>query len=196
MSWASKRITKRTEDIAYSLLGIFDINMPLLYGEGKRAFQRLQEEIIRQSDDDSIFALGFNQDWGTRQGALAKSPTCFTYSYNVMRGDARGSHQQSGYHATNRGIAFTYAAALHHYFDSNTLIYLTCKAIETDGEQHITLKFTPGSNRQTQVRMAIVKSERTRGSKIYLSALSFVNEVYLIPSLDREHRPTDIVMDH
>ncbi|PMD47064.1 HET-domain-containing protein, partial [Hyaloscypha variabilis F] len=55
MSWASKRKTSRVEDIAYSLLGLFDVNMPMLYGEGKRAFIRLQEEIIKRSDDESIF---------------------------------------------------------------------------------------------------------------------------------------------
>lgn len=58
MSWASRRVTTRVEDRAYSLLGIFDINMPLLYGEGPRAFRRLQEEIIRTSNDASIFCFG------------------------------------------------------------------------------------------------------------------------------------------
>jgi len=46
MSWAAKRETKREEDAAYSLLGIFDIHMPLIYGEGrKKALARLQKEI-------------------------------------------------------------------------------------------------------------------------------------------------------
>ncbi|KAJ5106954.1 hypothetical protein N7456_003629 [Penicillium angulare] len=56
MSWASRRETSRLEDRAYSLLGIFGINMPLLYGEGESAFLRLQEEIIKHSDDQSILA--------------------------------------------------------------------------------------------------------------------------------------------
>ena len=56
MSWAADRRATRVEDTAYSLLGLFDINMPLLYGEGKKAFVRLQHEIIRSSNDDSIFA--------------------------------------------------------------------------------------------------------------------------------------------
>jgi hypothetical protein len=56
MSWASTRKTSRPEDIAYCLMGLFDVNMPLLYGEGNRAFLRLQEEIIKTSDDQSIFA--------------------------------------------------------------------------------------------------------------------------------------------
>jgi hypothetical protein len=48
MSWASSRITSRLEDEAYCLLGVFDVQMPLLYGEGAKAFQRLQAEIIGQ----------------------------------------------------------------------------------------------------------------------------------------------------
>ena len=46
MAWAERRGTEREEDAAYSLLGIFNIYMPLIYGEGrKRAFIRLQKEI-------------------------------------------------------------------------------------------------------------------------------------------------------
>jgi Heterokaryon incompatibility protein (HET) len=46
MSWAEKRETKRGEDKAYSLLGIFHVHIPLIYGEGKEhALRRLQEEI-------------------------------------------------------------------------------------------------------------------------------------------------------
>jgi hypothetical protein len=57
MSWASKRRTTRAEDMAYCLLGLFDVNMPLLYGEGgEKAFTRLQQEILEDSSDCSIFA--------------------------------------------------------------------------------------------------------------------------------------------
>jgi Heterokaryon incompatibility protein (HET) len=55
MTWASRRQTTRIEDTAYCLLGIFDINMPLLYGEGNKAFTRLQQEIIKNNNDLSIF---------------------------------------------------------------------------------------------------------------------------------------------
>ncbi|KAI1806533.1 HET-domain-containing protein [Daldinia bambusicola] len=59
MSWASNRKTSRVEDMAYSLLGIFDINIPLLYGEGPKAFRRLQEEIMKTyPSDHSLFAWG------------------------------------------------------------------------------------------------------------------------------------------
>ncbi|KAI0440048.1 heterokaryon incompatibility protein-domain-containing protein [Xylaria telfairii] len=90
LSWASKRETTRPEDVAYSLLGIFNVNMPLLYGEGRNAFIRLQEEIINHVHDHSILAwgavnLGAITDWACIQDnyeiegaeALAASPADF-----------------------------------------------------------------------------------------------------------------------
>lgn len=56
MYWASGCETTRIEDLAYSLLGIFHINMLLIYGDGHKAFLRLQEEILRKTDDQSIFS--------------------------------------------------------------------------------------------------------------------------------------------
>jgi len=38
MSWAAKRETTRVEDRAYSLLGLFGVNMSMIYGEGDKAF--------------------------------------------------------------------------------------------------------------------------------------------------------------
>ncbi|KAM5546187.1 hypothetical protein V8D89_000313 [Ganoderma adspersum] len=58
LSWAAKRNTTREEDRAYSLLGIFDIHMSALYGEGDRAFRRLQEQIMQRFPDQSLFAWG------------------------------------------------------------------------------------------------------------------------------------------
>lgn len=58
MSWASRRQTTREEDRAYSLMGIFGVNMPTIYGERGRAFIRLQEEILKHIPDQSIFAWG------------------------------------------------------------------------------------------------------------------------------------------
>lgn len=60
MSWAAKRKTTRVEDMAYCLLGLFDVNIPLLYGEGTKAFFRLQEEIMKSTEDQSLFAWGLD----------------------------------------------------------------------------------------------------------------------------------------
>lgn len=62
MSWAASRVTTRIEDRAHSLLGIFGVNMPMLYGEGARAFTRLQYEIIKSTNDLSIFAWNPRED--------------------------------------------------------------------------------------------------------------------------------------
>lgn len=84
MSWAAGRQTSRIEDQAYCLMGIFGINMPLLYGERENAFFRLQEEILRVSDDLGLFA------WKYKNGKrlLAPSPAAFLDSTNILR---RGS---------------------------------------------------------------------------------------------------------
>ncbi|KAM0545144.1 hypothetical protein ACHAPJ_011490 [Fusarium lateritium] len=78
MSWASYRQTTRVEDTAYSLLGIFGVNMPLLYGEGGKAFLRLQEEILRQSDDHTLFAWRAAPSHDQVRGLFASSPTEFS----------------------------------------------------------------------------------------------------------------------
>ncbi|KAF1927545.1 uncharacterized protein M421DRAFT_421387 [Didymella exigua CBS 183.55] len=78
MSWAAHRQTTRTEDLAYCLLGLFDIQMPLLYGEGKKAFIRLQEEILKTTDDYSLFGWRAHESTlSTYRGLLARSPTEF-----------------------------------------------------------------------------------------------------------------------
>ncbi|KXH44818.1 hypothetical protein CSIM01_12690 [Colletotrichum simmondsii] len=87
MSWASKRQTTRTEDSAYCLLGIFNINMPLLYGEGEKAFARLQSEILQETNDLSLLAWTSSATDPERQeeysGLLAKSPSDFIACSNL-----------------------------------------------------------------------------------------------------------------
>ena len=78
LSWASTRQTTRVEDQAYCLLGLFGVNMPLLYGEGEKAFARLQEQILRQEEDYSILAWTLQYDCGKAMtGFLASSPSEF-----------------------------------------------------------------------------------------------------------------------
>jgi hypothetical protein len=54
MSWPSKRETTRVVDMAYCLLDIFNVNMPLLYGEGDKAFTHVQEEFLKTQHDHSL----------------------------------------------------------------------------------------------------------------------------------------------
>ena len=90
MSWAARRVTTRKEDEAYALMGIFGVNMPAIYGEGALAFGRLQEEILRQVPDQTIFvwdtghsALDGDEYDDSRNSLLAASPAAFAYSAGV-----------------------------------------------------------------------------------------------------------------
>lgn len=80
MSWASQRKTSRVEDRAYSLMGLFGVNMPLLYGEGENAFIRLQLEILKISADESIFAWKSDS---FAPGMLALRPEAFANAGNI-----------------------------------------------------------------------------------------------------------------
>ncbi|ROW05456.1 hypothetical protein VSDG_00608 [Cytospora chrysosperma] len=99
MSWAADRSTTRPEDIAYCLLGIFSINMPLLYGEGERAFIRLQEEIIRTSDDHSVLAFDTVL---SRNSLLADHPRLFRGMQNLQ--PALTSRITPPFSMTNAGL--------------------------------------------------------------------------------------------
>ncbi|KAL5359021.1 heterokaryon incompatibility protein-domain-containing protein [Aspergillus floccosus] len=84
MSWAAKRQTSRIEDEAYCLLGIFGVKMPLLYGEGRAAFTRLQEEIINATDDQTLFAWEQLDSGDRYTGILAPSPLHFKDSGDIL----------------------------------------------------------------------------------------------------------------
>ncbi|KFA68072.1 hypothetical protein S40285_02558 [Stachybotrys chlorohalonatus IBT 40285] len=115
MSWAATRETKRPEDMAYCLLGVFGIITPMLYGEGgEKAFIRLQEEIIKDSNDMTIFAwkqastnmviyniatCDTSTPW---RGILAISPREFIDGHKICC--PRGHDQNPEYTMTNKGL--------------------------------------------------------------------------------------------
>ncbi|KAF2664299.1 HET-domain-containing protein [Microthyrium microscopicum] len=82
MSWAANRVTTRKEDVAYCLMGLFEVSMPPLYGEGaEEAFLRLQEEILKRSADQTIFLWTAAHE-PLNSGLLASSPQAF-YSLSI-----------------------------------------------------------------------------------------------------------------
>ncbi|KAI0808405.1 heterokaryon incompatibility protein-domain-containing protein [Fomes fomentarius] len=110
LSWAAGRKTSREEDEAYSLMGILGVHMTTIYGEGRNAFIRLQEEILKMHPDQSIFAWGplwrgsYNLSWAPTDessfsvpslsegqqlndlcGLLGGSPRCFRISTATAR---------------------------------------------------------------------------------------------------------------
>lgn len=104
MAWASSRETTRIEDTAYSLMGIFNVNIPLLYGERENAFQRLQEEIVRTTHDSTIFAWqsrGYSHKYS---GIFAKSPREFVIGGDDMQSSTHLNTDEEEFSITNKGV--------------------------------------------------------------------------------------------
>ncbi|KAH7926816.1 HET-domain-containing protein [Leucogyrophana mollusca] len=153
MSWASRRQTTRVEDRAYSLMGIFGVHMPLLYGEGENAFIRLQHEIMRASNDQSIFAwtsTGAKIQWSLASALFAPSPDNFQHSTTIDRipstaftrlfaSTYKNARHKSDFSLTNSGVQISmpiranpwsvgYTAALACSDEGRLVgIHLSCK---------------------------------------------------------------------
>ncbi|KAI8683165.1 hypothetical protein LRP88_04861 [Fusarium phalaenopsidis] len=135
-SWAAKRKTTRDEDLAYCLLGIFNINMPMLYGEGRKAFTRLQEEIIRTTNDLSIFAWTWRGSWDGRPylSFLADGPEDFTWCSNLtLRTDPLVNEYEMA--ITNKGIHIQGPHWVSEYKDGSIRYSLSLQCTNKD-EQH------------------------------------------------------------
>lgn len=108
MSWAARRETTREEDMAYCLLGIFDVNMPMLYGEGMKAFERLQEEIIKSSNDLSIFSF---QSESVQTGTQSPSGSDPPFR-NLLATSPRQFLGSEGLHQTRPNVQWSQAFTL------------------------------------------------------------------------------------
>ncbi|KAH8656013.1 heterokaryon incompatibility protein-domain-containing protein [Tricladium varicosporioides] len=104
MSWAASRFTTREEGRAYCLMGIFNINMPMLYGEGRSAFRRLQEEIMKRNHDQSLFAWKLSRDQQRALfcnnifkyiGLLAPDPCAFAESGQFNKLPSKCGHSKT-----------------------------------------------------------------------------------------------------
>lgn len=195
MSWASKRKTERIEDRAYSLLGIFDVSMPMLYGEGERSFTRLQEEIIRHSDDHSIFAWdrGHQGYFGGHSGLLATSPSQFVMCQNVVRA-SHGLPSTGGFSITNVGLSIslitlpwsmeTYLSILHcsikHHPQDRLGIFLERLSSSQDAQQFARVQFAGATVQPVSLDMVLKDSQR-RTRRIH------VRQNIIDPPLSRWH---------
>jgi hypothetical protein len=105
MSWAANRQTTRPEDVAYCLFGLFDVHLPLLYGEGAdKAFLRLQGEIMRTSMDLSILAWSgrpYPHPSAKSSFGLAHSPTWFSGYTSILFGM---TDDEEPFKMTNKGL--------------------------------------------------------------------------------------------
>ncbi|KAI0530392.1 heterokaryon incompatibility protein-domain-containing protein [Xylaria digitata] len=151
MSWAAGRKTTRVEDQAYCLLGIFDVNMPLLYGEEEKAFRRLQYEIIARTPDLSIFAWSLPPPEVSRDkermycGILAASPDvfteCTTFSklpyrtnrdFSVSNNGIRTQVHILSYPVPHKRGAYTYVLPLDCVLDSNISLGIRLRKCGSD----------------------------------------------------------------
>jgi hypothetical protein len=106
MTWASNRSTTRAEDLAYRLMGLFGVNMPMPHGEGDKAFVRRQEEIMKVSADHSLFAWESSASNGS---LLASSPAAFTNSSNISPLPSSGT-LSGAITVNNKGIHLEFAS--------------------------------------------------------------------------------------
>jgi hypothetical protein len=133
MSWAGRRETTRLEDRAYSLLGLFGVSMPLIYGEGKQAFQRLQLEIMKSSTDHSLFAWTADENFELAQvgaprrglGVLATSPDEFRNVGGTLR--SIPTLDTPAYEMTNRGLRITLQCSKINVSNHSLFAHLNCK---------------------------------------------------------------------
>jgi hypothetical protein len=132
LSWLSNRTTTRLEDMAYCMLGIFELNMPLLYGEGSKAFTRLQEEIMKVSDDHSLFCWTWNTSQYLRpqyrgRGFLSEAPSDFRYAGRFV--PKQEDKRPSPYTFTNAGLSIR--LSILHGWKSSFIGILRVDSFET-----------------------------------------------------------------
>ena len=147
MSWAAERITTRVEDRAYSLMGLFDVYMPMIYGERERAFLRLQQHIIQKSKDESIFAwcTEFPGNSKTYSGLFAPSPSAYVHCSEIIQ--TRGS---GGFSEVNGELSIPLQIAAHSMETYLALLHCTHRAKPDD---NVSILITPTSDEAIYVRV-------------------------------------------
>lgn len=132
MSWASRRQTTRVEDLAYCLLGIFNITMPLLYGEGSKAFLRLQQQIALENSDLSIFAWEATGKHMEYSGVFAESPGDFGKCTTLKMHRAK-FHSMVEITITNIGLRLSVDRTITHR--NSVLLNLNCMRDTPNGSK-------------------------------------------------------------
>ena len=143
MSWAAERTTTRVEDRAYSLMGLFDVYMPMIYGEREKAFLRLQQHIVQKSKDESIFAwcTEFPGNLKTYSGLFAPSPSAYVHCSEIIQ--TRGS---GGFSEVNGELSIPLKMAPHSMETYSALIHCTHSMETYSALLHCTHRAKPDHN--------------------------------------------------
>ena len=148
MSWAADRETKRVEDRAYSLMGLFDVYMPMIYGERENAFLRLQQSIIsKKTKDESMFAwcTGFPKNVKTYSGLFAPSPEAYVHCSEIIQ--TRGS---GGFSEANGELLIPLKVAPHTMKTYSALLHCTHRDKPDD---NVSILITQTSDEPIYVRV-------------------------------------------
>ncbi|KAI3327160.1 HET-domain-containing protein [Xylariaceae sp. AK1471] len=113
LSWVSNRHTTRMEDMAYCLLGLLDVNMPLLYGEGHKAFLRLQEEFLKKQHDPSILYWGLGMSHLEIKNITAGSPRSFLATTPQLFRGWGTADKIMDHHSENKASRLTWTVTPH-----------------------------------------------------------------------------------
>jgi hypothetical protein len=198
MSWAAGRQTTRVEDLAYCLLGIFGVNMPMLYGEGEKSFIRLQEEIARGSTDMTLFSWRSPEvpDCVGKEhydGIFARSPAYFIHAGQVL---PNFDHRLNGeFTLTNKGLRIR--TLVERDADNVEVLPLNCVTRQTGSRVGIYIK-SYGPNMYARISSAnlalnLESQDSNKERTIYISTKR-EEDVYSSPIPFRYNFPlTDIV---
>ena len=147
MSWAAERTTTRVGDRAYSLMGLFDVYMSMIYGEREKAFLRLQQHIIQKSKDESIFAwcTQFPGNLKTYSGLFAPSPSAYVHCSEIIQ--TRGS----GAFLEVNGELLIGSKVARHGMDTYSAL-LNCTHRDKPGD-NISILITPTPDEAIYVRV-------------------------------------------
>jgi hypothetical protein len=111
----------------------------MLYGEGEKAFERLQLEIIKTSDDQSIFAWTGDENRGP-SGLLAKSPDDFRRSHDICQ-VIDTNPDPAPYEMTNKGLRISLHLEPHPTIDDANWATLNCRRDDSAPLLRILLKY-------------------------------------------------------
>lgn len=184
MSWAARRKASRTEDVAYSLLGLFDVNIPMLYGERERAFIRLQEEIIKREADQTIFVWFPPESTpSTREitdSLFAPSPEAFARCSAL----SHPYRTRKPFAINNLGLEIE--ALLRPYELDSYIAYLPIKSSKTSKLSCLKLDFLPGTQLLVRSMASLQAPRENRGpQKVRTQRITIVRDQFL-PSTNRK----------
>ena len=146
MSWAARRNTKRGEDKAYSMFGIFDIFIPIIYGEGeKSALNRLQGEINKRLQQD-MEMMSFKRHEKNEEYVNRLIASLAFDNINDRYNDIKMAHE---------------GTCMWLLDDPKYLAWIDSKKIH---EHHglLWLKGKPGSGKSTLMKFIITEAEKSR----------------------------------